>query len=380
MSRINQVFNIQLPLKRLFEARTVGALADVVASFSTSSTIVDLAPIPPVPRDGALRVSFSQERLWFLSQLEPDNVAYNISGCVRFQGQLRIEILEQSLSEIVRRHEALRTTFSEIDGNPVQVISAPSPFKLGMVDLQGFSEVECREKAQRIAAEEAQRPFDLSKGPLFRAALVQLGVEEHLLIITMHHIITDGWSLGVFTRELEALYKAFSEGQPSPLPDLPIQYADFAAWQREWLQGEVLDDQLEYWKKQLGGDLPILQMPTDRPRPAVQTYRGANQFFDLPAGLAGQLRDLSQRHRVTLFMTLLAAFKVLLYRYTGQTDFAVGSPIANRNRSELEGLIGFFVNNVVLRTDLSGNPGFAELLGKVRGMTFGGFCPPGRAF
>ena len=338
-------------------------------SFATS----DLVPIPLISRDGALSVSFSQERLWFLSQLEPGNTAYHISGGVRLEGQLRVDILEQSLSEIVRRHEALRTTFEEIEGRPVQVISAEARFELPVVDLQELPEAEREARSRQIIAEEAHRPFDLSAGPLFRAALVQLSQEEHILVVVMHHIITDGWSLGVFTRELEALYAAFSEGKPSPLPDLPVQYADYAAWQRERLQGEVLEGQVAYWKEQLGGELTQLQLPTDRPRPAVQTHRGARHGFDLPKGLAEKINNLSRQQGVTLFMTLLAAFKVLLYRYTGQTDFAVGSPIANRTRSELEGLIGFFVNTLVLRTDMAGDPGFVELLGRVRETTLGAY-------
>ena len=214
-----------------------------------------LAPISKVARDGELPASFSQERLWFLSKLEPDDLAYNIVCCVRFIGKLRVEILAQSLSEIVRRHEILRTTIGEADGRPVQVISAPDPINLVVVDLQELCEDERREKANRITTEEAQRPFDLSKGPLLRVVLLKLSEEEHRLILAMHHTVTDGWSFGVFTRELETLYKAFLEGKPSPLPDLPIQYADFAHWQREWLHGEVLNTQLEYWKNKLGGEL-----------------------------------------------------------------------------------------------------------------------------
>jgi amino acid adenylation domain-containing protein len=335
-------------------------------SDATSSKSHDLMPILPLPRDAALCASFSQERLWFLSQIEPDNLAYNIAGGCRLKGRLRVDILEQGLSEIVRRHEALRTTFKEFDGMPMQVISPAGAFILALVDLQGFSETERSKRAEAIGIEEARRPFDLSVGPLFRAVLVRLGEQEHVLYFTMHHIVTDGWSFGIFTRELGALYKAFSEGQPSPLAELSIQYADFAHWQREWLQGEVLETQLEYWKKQLGGELPTLQLPADRPRPAVQTHRGSVQSFDLPVSLAEKLKDLSQGHGTTLFMTLLAAFKALLFRYTGQTNFAVGSPIANRTRTELEGLIGFFVNTLVLRTDLSGDPRFVEFLGKVR--------------
>ena len=333
----------------------------------------EFSPIPLLSREGALSVSFSQERLWFLSQLEPENAAYNISGGVRLEGQLQVDIFKQSFAEIVTRHEALRTTIEEIDGKPVQVISNEAEFELPVEDLQELPEAERETRTRKIITEEAQRPFDLSAGPLFRAVLVQLSLEEHILVVVMHHIITDGWSLGVFMRELEALYAAFSEGKPSPLPDLPIQYADYAAWQRERLQGEVLEGQVAYWKDQLGGELTQLQLPTDRPRPAVQTHRGARHGFDLPKGLAEKINTLRRQQGVTLFMTLLAAFKVLLYRYTGQTDFEVGTPIANRTRPELEGLIGFFVNTLVLRTDMSGDPGFVEFLGRVRETTLGAY-------
>jgi amino acid adenylation domain-containing protein len=253
------------------------------------------------------------------------------------------------------------------------VISPEAGFDLPVVDLQGLPEAERQVRSHQIVAEEARRPFDLSAGPLFRAVLVRLAQQEHILVAMMHHVITDGWSIGVFKRELEALYGAFSEGRSSPLPDLPVQYADYAVWQRERLQGEVLEGQVAYWKKQLGGELAPLQLPTDRLRPAVQTHRGARYGFDFPMELSEKISSLSRQQGVTLFMTLLAAFKVLLYRYTGQTDFAVGSPIANRTRTELEGLIGLFVNTLVLRTDMAGDLGFIELLGRVRETTLGAY-------
>jgi hypothetical protein len=285
--------------------------------------------IRPVPRDKALSLSFQQERLWFLSELEPDSLAYKIAGAVRLAGNLQIEVLRRSLSEIVRRHETLRTAFAEVEGKPVQVISAATDFDLKVVDLGELPESKRNARSKEVIFEEIRRPFDLSAGSLLRATLVKLGQEEHILVIVMHHITTDGWSLGVFTKEFEELYRAFSEGRPRPLGDLPVQYADYAHWQREWLKGEVLEEQLRYWKKQLVGEIPLLQLPTDRPRPAVQTYRGARIPFDLPKGVSEKIRDLSRQRGVTLFMTLLAAFKVLVYRYTGQMDFTVGSPIAN---------------------------------------------------
>jgi amino acid adenylation domain-containing protein len=336
---------------------------------AASSIGSETIPLKAMPREGVLPVSFSQQRLWFLSQLEPDSTAYVIHGAIRLQGKLNVEALEHSLSEIYRRHEALRTTFKEADGRPEQIISPPAPIKLPMEDLQSLAINERQAEIQRLISEVAQNPFDLSKGSLLRIKLLRLGNHEHVFVLAMHHIISDGWSQGVFLQELEALYGAFCAGQSSPLPELPVQYADYAIWQRQWLQGKVLERQLGYWKKQLGGELPVLLLPTDRLRPAVQTYKGAEKSFSFSGHLRKGLYELSQRQGVTLFMTLLAAFKVLLYRYSGQTDFAVGSPIANRNRTEVENLIGFFVNTLVLRSDLTGNPTFKELLARVRQMT-----------
>jgi amino acid adenylation domain-containing protein len=328
----------------------------------------DVMPLQKVSRDGSLCLSFSQERLWFLYQLEPENISYNIPICLRMEGQLRVDVLKESLSGIIHRHETLRTTFAEVGGQPIQIVSPPSPINLFVVDLQGVSVNERREKARLVVIQEMQRSFDLRKGPLIRVALLQLSSEEHLLVVTMHHIIADGWSLGVFAREFEALYRSLEKGQASALPELPIQYADFAYCHRLWMQSRVLEPHLLYWKQKLS-DIPVLQLPTDHPRPVVQRYRGAKKWFKLTRQVREVLSEFSQSHGVTLFMTLLAAFKALLYGYTGQTDFAVGTPVANRNRSELEGLIGFFVNTMVLRTDLSGDPRFVELLGKVKETT-----------
>jgi amino acid adenylation domain-containing protein len=342
-------------------------LSQILRKKATST--ISTPPLKPILRDGPLPLSFSQERLWFLSQLEPDNLAYNLSGGVRFKGRLRPDILERSILEIVQRHEILRTTFNDEGGKPVQVVSPAPNLEFQHVDLEEWPEGDRAAEVRRLAAQEARRPFDLLEGPLVRAVLVRLGMEEYVLVVMMHHIITDGWSMGVFAHELESLYRAFSAGLPSPLTDLPIQYADYAVWQQNWLQGGILETQLAYWKKQLSGNVPILQLPTDRPRPAVQTHNGSIQNFHLSEMLLKKLRDLSIQQGVTLYVTLLAAFKTLLFRYTGQKDFAVGSPIANRGRSELEGLIGLFVNNLVLRTDLSGNPSFIELMKRVRKVT-----------
>lgn len=314
----------------------------------------------------AFPTSFAQQRLWFIDQIEPGNPFYNLPAAVLLKGRLNVVVLELSFKEIVRRHEALRTTFATVDGQPVQVVGEKINFGLQVLDLQQLAKTEREEKLKQLAAEEASKPFDLTKGPLLRASLLQLDAEEYVLLLTLHHIIFDGWSIGVFLQELAALYEAFSIGKPSPLPELSIQYADFAIWQREWLAGDRLQTQLNYWKKQLSGAPPLLELPADRPRPPVQTYRGAKESFLIPKTLTAALKKLSRQENATLFMTLLAAFKTLLYRYTGQADIPVGSPIANRNRAEIQGLIGFFVNTLVLRTDLSGDRTFRQLLDRIR--------------
>jgi amino acid adenylation domain-containing protein len=327
--------------------------------------------------------SFAQQRLWFLDQLTPGNTIYNVPTAIRLTGSLNLAALEQTFNEIVRRHEALRTTFKELEGQPVQVIPVEScanasglTIPLSVVDLRQFPECDRELQAQQLVAAEIERPFDLSSIPLLRVKLLQLSETEHILLLNMHHIICDDWSIGVLIRELGTLYTAFTCKDAmhpvSTLPELPLQYADFAHWQREWLQGEVLETQLAYWRQQLNG-ISVLNLPVDRPKPGVASYRGATQSLELPKKLSDALQTLSQQEGVTLFMTLLAAFQILLYRYTHQEDIAVGSPIANRNRSEIEGLIGFFVNSLVLRTDLSGNPTFRELLARVRQVTLGAY-------
>jgi amino acid adenylation domain-containing protein len=310
-------------------------------------------------------LSFAQERLWFLDQLEPGSSAYNISRAVRLTGDLKLTALEQSLAEILRRHKVLRTTFVTRNEQPVQMISPPGTFTLSVIDLGVLPDEQREAKTRELAGEEASRPFDLATGPLLRATLLRLASEEHVLLVTMHHIISDGWSMGIFYRELSALYEAFSKGNPSPLPELPIQYGDFSVWQKEWLRGEVLEKQLMFWKEHLNG-VSTLELPTDHPRPALQTFNGAKHTFRLPKDLTEALKALSRKEVATLFMTLLAGFQSLLRRYTGQDDIVVGTPIANRNRTEIEGLIGFFVNTLVMRTDTSGDPVFRELLARER--------------
>jgi len=317
--------------------------------------------------------SFAQQRLWFLDRLFPGNSFYNVSAALRLTGSLNLAALERTFNEIVRRHEALRTTFRMLEGQLVQVIAPTLTLPLPVVDLRSLPATEQEAEIRQLATEERSRPFDLSQDSLLRVMLLQLDSSEHILLLNLHHIVSDGWSIGVLIRELGTLYTTFANNQPSPLPELLIQYADFADWQREWLQGEVLETQLAYWKQQLD-TLPLLNLPTDRPRPATPTYRGATQFLELPKSLSEELEALSQRQGVTLFMTLLAAFQTLLYRYTQQEDIVVGSAIANRNRREIEGLIGFFVNSLVLRTNLLGNPTFLELLDRVREVALGAYA------
>jgi amino acid adenylation domain-containing protein len=317
--------------------------------------------------------SFAQARLWFLNQLVSGNPFYNVSTALRLTGRLNLTALEETFNEIVRRHETLRTTFVLMEGQPMQAIAPTLTIPLPLIDLRHLSATERETQARQLTTAEAQRPFNLTTSPLLRVTLLQLDQAEYLLLINLHHIVADGWSIGVLIRELGALYTAFLEEKPLLLPELPIQYADFALWQREWLVGEVHQTQLAYWQKQLNG-ISVLNLPTDRSRSAVPTYRGARQFLELPPSLSQALVALSHQEGVTLFMTLLGAFQTLLYRYTQQEDIVVGSPIANRNRSEIEGLIGFFVNSLVLRTDLSGNPTFRELLNRVREVTLGAYA------
>jgi amino acid adenylation domain-containing protein/non-ribosomal peptide synthase protein (TIGR01720 family) len=328
-------------------------------------------PLKPVERSRDLPLSFAQQRLWFLNQLGTGS-AYNIPLAIRLSGLLNIKALEDSLNEIIRRHESLRTTFRSSGGSPVQVIAEELSLVMPLIDLKDQPKAERELAAKRLARNEAIRRFDLVKGPLLNAALIRLSEDEHILLLTMHHIITDGWSTSVFTAELATLYKAYCIGEASPLAELPIQYADFVHWQREWLQGEVLENQVSYWRRQLEG-VPVLRLFTDRPRPSVQTYEGARQNIALSPTLTSALHDLCRRQGVTLFMTMLAAFQTLLFRYTGQEDIVVGSPIANRNRTEIEGLIGFFVNSLAMRTDLSGNPTFSELIRRVQGVALGAY-------
>ncbi|MEH1822381.1 MAG: amino acid adenylation domain-containing protein [Nostoc sp.] len=340
---------------------------DIWKAIASILEVQNQAPaLVPVSHNEDLPLSFSQERLWFLYQLQSDSSTYNVSFAFHLQGLLNITALEDSFNEIIQRHEALRTTFVAVENKPVQVISPSLKLTLPVVNLQELPEQERETQVLQLVKNEVQQPFNLEQGSLLRSFLVRLGENEYVLLLSVHHIAFDGWSEGILWRELTALYTAFSTGKSSPLPNLPIQYADFAVWQRQWLQGQVIDTQLDYWKQQLVGAPPLLELPTDRVRPAIQTNRGAIKRFRLDDHLTQKLKSLSEKSGATLFMTLLTGFVILLSRYSNQQDILVGSPIANRNRSEIESLIGFFVNILVLRTDVSGNPSFWELLQRVR--------------
>ncbi|MBU7581844.1 MAG: amino acid adenylation domain-containing protein [Nostoc sp. TH1S01] len=374
ISRLRDAFKIELPLSYLFKSPTIAECAQVIETKIRTGEKLETPPIKPVSRDENLPLSFAQQRLWLMCQLVTNGDFYNNTEVLKVSGQLNIAALEQSINEIVRRHEALRTTFPIVQGQPTIAIAPSLTISLPVIDLRDLNQQQQEAKTIQIAIEQAKQPFDLTQGPLLRVTLLWLDSTEYILLLNEHHIISDGWSMGIWVEELTTLYEAYCAGKASPLPELPIQYVDFAVWQRKWLQGEELHRQLDYWRKQLGQNLTPLQLPTDKPRPAQLTYQGQKVNFLLPLDLTKQLQALSQQEGVTLFMTLLAVFKILLYCYSGQADIRVGSPIANRNRVEVEKLIGFFVNTLVLRTDLSNHPSFRELLGRVREVTLGAYA------
>ncbi|GAB4192319.1 MAG: hypothetical protein OHK0022_06410 [Roseiflexaceae bacterium] len=368
--RLRAALQVDLPVRTLFEAPTVAALAERAALAAKAS------PPPPIdiqPRDHDLPLSYPQERLWFLHQMEPLSPAYNLPYFTRLRGPLDRNALARSLGTIVQRHAVLRTTFATAGGLPVQRIGPAWPVELPVIDLSDLPAGEREEQARAISQAEASRPFDLSSGPLLRAVLVQQGHDDALLLLTLHHIVTDAWSRAVLTRELSVLYAAELADRPATLPELPVQYADYAAWQRRWLAGEQFQQQLDYWRGTLAGLAP-LDLPTDRPRPVVQTTSGAALRFRLEAGLVAALRELSRREDVTPFMLLLATFQTVLSRYSRQSNIAVGSPVANRSHPEVEDLIGCFINVLVLRTDLGGDPSFRQLLARVREVTLGAYA------
>jgi amino acid adenylation domain-containing protein len=366
VSRIRQGLKVELPLRTLFEEPTVAGLAKRVERIQREQAGIVEAPLVRVSRDGSVPLSFAQQRLWFLDQLEPNNPFYNVPQITRVRGKLNVEFLERSLNEIVRRHEALRTIFQMEGQEPVQVIAQPQRIVFEIRDFTSLSEDEREANALQAAGEEVRRPFDLQVGPLFRAGLLKLAEQDHILILNTHHSVSDGWSMGILSQELTALYEAYAAGKASPLPELPLQYADFSAWQRKRLSGEALEQQVAYWKQQLAGAPTSLELPTDRVRPPVQAFRGAKRAVCMRMELLEALKRLGRSEDATLFMVLLAGFNVLLSRYTGQEDIVVGTPIAGRNRAETEKLIGFFVNTLVLRTELSGAMSFRELLVRVK--------------
>lgn len=321
--------------------------------------------IPSRTQHSLASLSFAQQRLWFLQNLEPQSYTYNDSVCITLKGVLNLAILEKSFNEIIKRHEALRTNFEVREGQPVAIISSAKSVDLPVIDMSQIPANQRETQVNQLVLAQAQQPFDLKKDFLLRIKILLLTKEEHLLILTIHHIAFDGWSLGIFLQEFSTLYGAFSIGKPSPLIELPIQYADFASWQSHWLQGEVMEKQLSYWKQQLA-NLPVLELPTDYPRPKIQTFRGTKQYLELPKELCEEIKALSNREGVTLFMTLVTVFKTLMHYYTNQDDIVIGTDIANRNLPETEKIIGFFVNQLVLRTNLSDDPSFQELLKRVR--------------
>ncbi len=365
-SRVRDSFGVELPLQALFEQPTLAGLAARIAAALQAGERLELPPILPIPRDRELPLSFAQQRLWFLHQWEPHNPAYNVPTALRLQGDLEAPVLARVLTEVVRRHEVLRTSFAAGDGAPVQRIHPAAGIPLPLVDLAGLPEPVREPEAYRLARDEARLPFDLERAPFLRATLLRLGARDHLALSTMHHIASDGWSSGVLAREVGLLYQAFSAGRPSPLPELPIQYADHAAWQRRWLSGQVLDAQMDHWRQRLAGAPPVLDLPTDRSRPPVRSPRGAVRSAALGAGPSRALLALGRREGATLFMTVLAGFAALLGRVTGSEDLSLGTPVAGRTRVETEGLIGLFINTLVLRTDLTGDPTFRDLLGRAR--------------
>jgi amino acid adenylation domain-containing protein len=369
ISRVKKAFGVEIEIRRIFERPTVEGLAQRIEEAIKGGERDETPPLVKVSRAGRegmkLPLSFAQQRLWFLDQLMPNNPFYNIPGSVGLEGRLDLAALERVINEITRRHEALRTRIEVEAGEPVQVIDAPERRRLEIVDLTSLTWEEREEEANRILREEAETGFDLSRGPLLRVKVLKLEEERHALLYTMHHIVSDGWSMEILSREVGALYQAYIAGEEAPLEELEIQYADFAVWQRKYLTGKVLEREVSYWKNQLK-DAAVMDLPTDYPRPASPSYRGGRERVWIGKELSEGLRRLNQREGTTLFMTLMAAFKTLLMRYSGEEDLSVGTPIANRTRKEIEGVIGFFVNTLVLRTDLSGNPSFRELLKRER--------------
>ena len=372
VSRLREAFGVEIPLRALFESPTVAGLAAQIESMKRGGVSSDLAPIEPTVRGGPLPLSFSQEALWFLDQLAPGQPTFNVTAALRIVGQLDRPALERSVNELARRHESLRTTFGADSGSPHQLVAPDLRLTIETVDLSDVPPEDRQAEARRLAIAELRRPFDLTRGPLARISLLRPGDAEHTVLLTMHHLITDGWSFNLAGEELMTLYQAFRQGRPSPLPIPPIQYADFARWQREQFESGAWTTRIERWKRRLAG-VPPLELPTDRPRPPVRRASGAQHPLVLSPELSDAVRALSRSEGVTPFMTLLAAFQLLLGRWSGQDDFAVGSPVANRTRAETERLLGYFVNMLAFRADLSGNPTVREFLARVREVSLEAF-------
>ena len=369
IARMRVAFGTELPLRLMFDSPTIAALANIIEKGMRHEEGPEPPPLVRASREENLPASFAQQRLWFLDQLEQGSSFYHISRAFRVSGNLNVDALASAINEIVRRHEPLRTSFVSVDGMPLQRIEEPQPILISQFALEQVPESDRDNEVQRLAQAQIRKPFDLTSGPMLRASLIKTGQAEWVFVLTIHHIAGDAWTLSILFKELGVLYAAFAQGNPSPLPDLKIQFVDFAVWQRSWLQGEVMEKHLSYWKRQLAGAPAILELPTDKPRPAEQTFRGERLRFDLSPELTGSLKAMSKREGVTLFMTSLAAFQVLLSRYTGQTELLVGTDVANRNRVETEAMIGFFVNLLPLRISLSENPTFIGLLRQVREVT-----------
>ena len=366
ISRTRQACDVELPLRTLFEASELGAFAEQIGLIQASGQRNQQTAIAKVDRSQPVPLSYSQQRMWFLWQMEPDSPAYNVGGMARLRGVLDVGRFEAALQALIMRHETLRTTFPSVDGVAYQKVSAQTDLRMDWQDLSALNEAERQLRLQRLADHEAHTPFNLETGPLLRACLVKAGEQEHYLVLTLHHIVTEGWAMDIFARELSALYEAFIDERLSPLAPLPVQYLDYSVWQRQWLESGERQRQLDYWTQQLGSEHPLLELPGDRPRPPVQSHQGELYRFDLSDDLAARVRAFNAERGLTLFMTMTATLAVLLYRYSGQTDLRIGAPVANRIRPESEGLIGAFLNTQVLRCQLSGQMNVAELFEHVR--------------
>ncbi|WP_342026020.1 non-ribosomal peptide synthase/polyketide synthase [Cytobacillus pseudoceanisediminis] len=374
LTRIQDKFKFEITMIDFFANPTIAYLSLHIERIVKAQKKTGGQPLMRISRKGKVPLSLSQQRLWFLHQLDPNGTNYNIPFAVRLQGSLNIDAFRWSLNEIIRRHEALRTVFREYDGEPEQIILDELELSMDFLDISQINETDRQEECINLISKEAAKPFDLVNGPLLNVFMLRLTEDDYVVLLNIHHIISDGWSTTIIIREMATLYEAYCKGLPSPLPTLEMQYADYSYWQRERLQGEFLDNQMEYWNKKLGGDLPVLQLPTDRTRPPVMSHRGASIKFTLSKKVNEKLKKFSQENGTTLYMTLLAAYQTLLYRYSGQEDICVGTPIAVRNRPELEGMIGFLVNTLVMRTDLGGEPTFLELLDRVRDSALGAYA------